>query len=93
MILPGALRRLEMLDESLRGEERALEVGVEDEIVVLLGDVPERGVLFHAGVVDEDVELAQAGDAVGDELVDRRDVAEVRADGHRACGPRLRPAA
>ncbi len=89
--LARRLAALQVLHESLRGEEGALQVRVQDEVVVVFRHVPERGVLFHARVVDEDVDLAQGGDAAGNELVDRGDRAEVRADGHRApaCGLNL----
>ncbi len=48
----------EAADEGLGEEEGALEVDVEDGVVVLLGDVPEVGALLDAGVVDEDVAAA-----------------------------------
>ena len=60
-----------------------LEIGVEHEVVVLLGDVPERRVLFHTGVVDEEIELAQLRHAVGDELVHRSDISQIAADADR----------
>ena len=87
--LARRLAALQMPDEGLRDEERALEVGVQDEVVVVLGDVPERGVFFDAGVVDEDVDLAEAGDAVGDEFLRARDGAEIGADGDGAAAELL----
>ena len=45
-------------DEGLGDEERALEIDVEDGVIVGLGDVPEVGAFLDAGVVDEDVATA-----------------------------------
>src|SRR3546814_11110226 len=42
--------------KSLRDEERALQIDIEHEVVVGLGDIPEIGTPFDAGIVDEDVD-------------------------------------
>ena len=55
----GLLGVAQLADEGLGEKERALQVHVEDGIVVLLGDVPESGALLDAGVVDEDVAAAE----------------------------------
>ncbi len=47
--------------DGLGEEERGLQVGVEDEIVVGFGGFEEGCVLFYAGVVDEDVATAELG--------------------------------
>ena len=51
----------ELADEGLGEKERALEIDVHDLVEVLLGDVPEVGSDFDAGVVDEDVAAAVLG--------------------------------
>jgi len=48
----------EAADEGLGEEEGALEIDVEDGVVVCFGDVPEGGFLLDAGVVDENVAAA-----------------------------------
>ena len=55
----GAFGVAEAADEGLGEEEGALEVDVEDGVVVGLGDVPEGGGLLDAGVIDEDVAAAE----------------------------------
>jgi len=72
-----------LLYKCLGNKKRALEIYIEDRVVVLLGDVPEIGALLDAGIVDEDVAAAgalldlplQAGDALR--------IADVAADGLR----------
>ena len=84
---------LEVLDESLRREEWAFQIRMEHEIVVRLSHVPERGVLFHPGVVDQDVDLAEGRDAVADQFIDVGHCSEVGPEGHRVLGlaPRSSP--
>ena len=50
----------EVLAEDLAGAEDGGEVGVDDALEFLLGDVEERGGGVDAGAVDEDVDLAGA---------------------------------
>ena len=52
-------RGAEMLDRFLRRQHQAQHVEVELLVEVLGGDVFQRGELVDAGVVDQDVELAE----------------------------------
>ena len=46
------------LNEGLRGEERALQVDAQHQVVVGLGYIPKVRTLLNTGVVDQDVHLA-----------------------------------
>ncbi len=67
-------------DEGLGEEEGALEIDVEDGIVVGLGDVPEGGLFFYAGVVDEDVAAAELLVGLVDEVRGVGEVGDVGLD-------------
>ena len=71
------------LGRRLGGEERALEVHAEDEVVVLLADVDERLADLDPGVVDEDVEAAERRVRIAHELLGLRGHADVRAQRDR----------
>src|SRR5579864_6051080 len=70
-----------MTDESLGEEEEALEINVEDRVKIGFGDIPEIGAALEAGVVDEDVQLAELRDGFGDEALAIFDLANVTLDG------------
>ncbi len=72
-----------MPDKGLCDEEETFQVDVQDGVVVGFGDVPEIGVAFEAGVVDEDIDAAELGDRVGDEFLAVRDDSDVVL---KACG-------
>ena len=59
-----------MLDRLLRREQQAQHVQVEHLVEVLGRDLLERGELVDAGVVDEDVELAERLLRLGEEPPD-----------------------
>ena len=61
--LPGVIHH------RLGGEENALEIDVQNPVVFLLGDVPERRVHLDAGVVHQDVEFAEVIDRGVDEVL------------------------
>ena len=67
-------------DEGLGEEEGALEVDVEDGVVVGFGDVPEVGALLDAGVVDEDVAAAELCVGLVDEVLRVGEVGDVGLD-------------
>ena len=77
-------------DEGLGEEEGALEVDVEDGVVVLLGDVPEVGADLDAGVVDEDVAAAELLVGLVDQVLGVGDVGDVALDDDGLCRRRLR---
>ena len=58
-------------------------VGGEHRVPLLDGDVFERLGFEDAGVVDEEVELAELFDDRGDGLLDALGVAQIAADGQR----------
>ena len=62
------LRGLEMADQRLRGEEGALHVHIHHFVVVRFGNFPERSVDLDAVIVDQDIELAELGNGIGDHL-------------------------
>ena len=70
-----------MLNGGLGGEEKAEDVEVELTVEVLGGDGVERREFEDAGVVDEDVDLAELLDGGGDESVDLILFGDVGADG------------
>ena len=84
---PPALALLDhLLGGELRAEERALQVDLEDLVVLLLGGVEHGGAGLHAGVVHHDVEPTEPRHGRVDELVQIGDLAHVRlaADGLRS---------
>ena len=56
-----------MPDECLGHEKRPLQIYVQHEIVILLGDIPEIGTALEPRIVDEDVHAAKLRDRFGDE--------------------------
>jgi len=66
-----------VFDEGLGDEERAFQVYVEDQIVILFGDVPEVGAAFEASIVDKNVHAAEFGDRFGNEALAVGDLADI----------------
>src|SRR3546814_14706344 len=66
--------------KSLRDEERALQIDIEHEVVVGLGDIPEIGTPFDAGIVDEDVDRAEFFDRLINDTMIVRGAADVAGD-------------
>jgi hypothetical protein len=64
-------------DEGLGDEENALEVYVEDGVIIGFSGVPEIGAAFEASVVDENVDLAELSDGVSDELLALPNIANI----------------
>jgi hypothetical protein len=73
----GKLGIAEAANEGLGEEEGALEVDVEDGVVVLLGDLPEGGFDLDAGVVDQDVAAAELLVGLIDEVLGVREDGDV----------------
>ena len=69
-LAPGTLRD-ELSGHRLRQEEHRLQIDGHDVVPVPLGEFEGLGAPDDAGIVDQDVDPAERGDAVGD---DRRDV-------------------
>ena len=69
-----------LLDEGLRGEEHTLQVDVQHCIEIAFGDVPERRVLFDAGVVDQHVEPTQRLGTARDEVAYFRHSSKIGLD-------------
>src|SRR5712692_6016424 len=78
--LAGSFGLKEMPDHLLCGEEDALEVDVENAIIVFFGHFPKRRVSFDAGVVHENVEPAEMLDGRDDELPYVSRVRKIRLD-------------
>ena len=87
--LSGAPAGSQLVDESLCGEEHALEIDVEHLVVVALRHVPERRMTLDAGVVHENVEPTQPLPALLHERSHRRDRSEIALDRNRAAPRRL----
>ena len=81
MTRPGCLAAMRRLDEGLGEEEGALEIDVEDGVVVGFGDLPEGGFDLDAGVVDEDVAAAELLVGLVDEALGVGEVGDVGLDG------------
>ena len=69
--------------ECLGQEEHALEVHVQHQVVVGLGDVDEVGAPFHPRVVDQDVDAAELADCFGNHPPVVIHLADVTGDQHR----------
>ena len=65
------------------GHEVALQVDVDDRVPLLLGHVDEHPVAQDAGVVDQDVEVAEGLDGGVDETLAALPVGNVVGVGHR----------
>ena len=76
--LPASIQQI--FNERLAREEHALEVHIHHRLVVLLGDVPEIGILFDAGIVHQNVELAVMVDRLLDQALHVLDHAQIGAD-------------
>jgi len=63
----GAVRGPEMVDEVLGDEEGATKIDLENEIKILLGNIPEVGVLLYPGIVHQNVDLAEFLHTLGDD--------------------------
>ncbi len=69
-----------LLGEGLGQEEDDLQVGVHHRVPIGLGELDAVGAADDAGVVDQDVDLAEGGDGLVDHALDRFDRAEVGLD-------------
>src|SRR5713101_7352929 len=78
LTIAGSFGLKEMADHLLCGEEDALEVDVENAIIVFFGHFPKRRVSFDAGVIHENVEPAEMLDGRSDELPYVSRVREIR---------------
>ena len=67
--------------DGLSDEERAAEVGVENGVPIVPGDVGGALADVAAGIVDEDIDLAKLMERVGDGGFDARLVADIEFDG------------
>src|SRR5438874_13274042 len=71
-----------MLHEGLRDKERAFQVDVQHGVVILLADVPKFLMLFDAGVVDENIDTAEARDAFVDKALAVREFGDIALEGN-----------
>src|SRR5215469_4441597 len=83
---PRAICLPKMAHEFLRHEKHAFEVHVENGVEVCFGYVPEVGAFLEAGIVDEDVDLAEGCDGLLDEFLSIRYDTDV---GLKGSGPPL----
>src|SRR5581483_1063627 len=74
---------LHELEHRQRGAERALQVNADHRVPLLLGHLGEGAVTQDAGVVDENVDLAERLDRVVEQGFAARDRADVGAVGDR----------
>ena len=82
--------RPQVRQRRLGDPEQRVDVGLEGGVELLGRDAEKRLLrLLVAGVVDEDVEAAEPGDRVGDQLLAERFVADVARQGHRLAAGRL----
>src|SRR5690606_39077029 len=72
----------------LAHEERGLDVDVHHVVPVLLAELHRVGAADQAGVVDQHVEAAEAGDGFGDDALDRLDADQVGIDVEEAAAQR-----
>src|ERR1043166_2730123 len=78
-------RLLEMAHDALRGKEYPFQIQIHDRVVLLLGHVPEIVALLDAGVVDEDVDLAEGFQPLIDEAIGATDARQISFDDGRFC--------
>ena len=82
--------RLHDLDRFLRAQEHAGEVGIDDLLPGLVGQVLERHRRrADAGIVEQDVEAAEGLLGLGEQRLDRRGIADVGGDGEALGAGRL----
>ena len=75
--------------DRLRDEEAAAQIGVENDVPVVPGDV-ERGLAnVAAGIVDEDVNLAEGGFGLGRHALDALLVAHIKLERDSAAAERF----
>src|SRR5215469_14115212 len=78
---PWAICLPKMAHEFLRHKKHAFEVDVENGVEICFGYIPEVGAFLKAGIVDEDVDLAEGGDGLLDELLSIRHDTDVGVKG------------
>ena len=66
-----------IFDKRLSNEEQALQVDVQYRVKVGFGGVPEVGAAFEAGIVHQDVDLAELRGSVCDEFLHVRHASDV----------------
>ena len=71
-------------DYRLRYKKHALQVDVENGVEIRFGHVPEVGAFLEAGVVDEDIDLAEARDGLFDESLAVGNASDIRLKGGSA---------
>ena len=84
----AAALRDHLLRRELRAEERALQVDVEDLLVLLLGGVEDAGARLDTGVVHHDVDPPEPPERAVDQLLQVGDLAHVGLDAERAVAER-----
>jgi hypothetical protein len=67
-----------MTDDRLRYKKHALQVDVENGVEVRFGHVPKVRAFLEAGVVDEDIDLAEARDGLFDESLAVGNASDIR---------------
>ena len=77
-----------MLAGGLAHEERGLDVDVHHVVPVFFAELHCIGAANQAGVVDQDVEAAKAGDGFGDDALHRLDADQVGVDVDEAAAQR-----
>jgi len=70
--------------EDLTGAQRPGQVGVDDGVPVVLGEVDGRHALGAAGAVDQDVDLAEPAQHLITQAFERRAIGDVGAGAQRA---------
>src|SRR4029077_1153256 len=68
----------------LRHKKHALQVDIENGVEIRFRHIPEIRPLLQARVIDQDVDPAEAGDSLLDELLAIRDSADIRLKGRGA---------
>ena len=61
------IRGAQVIHEILSDKKGSAQIDLKDKIEILLGDIPEIGVFFDAGVVHENVDLTHLLDSFGDD--------------------------
>src|SRR2546428_3228716 len=74
--------------DALQAEEDALAVDPHDAVPVLFGEIHDVGAARDAGVVDEDIDLAEGVDGLADHPVDALEVADVGPEGQALAAER-----
>jgi len=68
----------------LRYKEHALQVDIENGVEIRFRYIPEIRPLLQTRVIDQDIDLAEAGDSILDELLAIRNSADIRLKGSGA---------